>query len=115
MKIDPVELQQDPKNFGYLIVQACSDITKSVQECADTPGNFLVVMASEKYQFSPFIKELLVYLHSQVNLYYFYICILFIVIFFGVGLFTRNMIRKDITGPIIELKKNLEQKQNPSE
>jgi hypothetical protein len=25
------------------------------------------------------------------------------------------MIRKDITGPIIELKKNLEQKQNPSE
>lgn len=105
--INPVKLQKDPLNFGYVIVQVCSDISKSVEECSQTPGNLIIVIGDNQYKFSPFVKELLVYLTHRVNLYYFYLVIMFAVITIIIFLYTRHVIKKDITGPIIKLKKSL--------
>jgi AmiR/NasT family two-component response regulator len=44
-KINPMQLQKDPLNFGYVIVQVCSDISKSVEECSETEGNLIIVIA----------------------------------------------------------------------
>ena len=45
MKVKPIELQKDPANFGYIIVQTCSDSTKSVEDCSKEEGNFIIVVA----------------------------------------------------------------------
>lgn len=106
-KISPIALQKDPLNFGYVIVQACSDIKKSVEQCSFTPGNFLIVIADNQYKFSPFVKELLVFLANNLNKYYLYLVMMFFIITVLIGLFTQHFIKKDITGPIIKLKKSL--------
>lgn len=110
-------MQKNPLNFGYVIVQVCSDISKSVEQCSETPGNFIIVIADNQYKFSPFVKELLVYLANNLNMYYFYLVVMFSVITVLIGIYTRHFIHKDITGPIIKLKKSLkldqtENKQN---
>lgn len=108
--VDPIQLQEDPQNFGYVIVQVCSDITLSVSDCSQTPGNFIVVVADPQYKFSPFIRDLLKNLTTQVGRYYVYLVMLFLVIVLVLGIVTRHLIKKDITGPIIMLKKNLNEK-----
>jgi hypothetical protein len=109
--IDPIQLQLDPKNFGYVIVQVCSDITLSMSECGKTPGNFIVVVADHQYKFSPFIRDLMIYLRTRLSEYYLYLVCLFAMIVLGLGAVTRHYIKKDITGPIIMLKKTINEKQ----
>jgi len=65
------------------------------------------VIADNQYKFSPFVKELLVYLANNLNMYYFYLVVMFSVITVLIGIYTRHFIQKDITGPIIKLKKSL--------
>lgn len=40
--------------------------------------------------------------------YYFYLAVLFMIVASILGLYTLSMIKKDITGPIITLKKSIE-------
>ncbi|MFO0117969.1 MAG: hypothetical protein ACK521_10290 [bacterium] len=65
------------------------------------------MIADNQYKFSPFVKELLVFLANNLNKYYLYLVMMFFIITVLIGLCTQHVIKKDITGPIIKLKKSL--------